>query len=235
MSVNRDVTVLQEARVSFCGSAAVLLDAEGPLALATQERIWRLSDTVRQWEGVVDTQPGMNSLLVVVDSRTADLEALAARLRETWPGVPSGRIAGRLIEVGVVYGGEGGQDLPEVAAFHKCTPAEVAKLHAEPEYTIFAPGTSPGFGYLFGMDRRLFTPRRQVPVMRALGGGVSIAGIQSNLGKPYVEGSAKVAPTGWYMIGRAPDVPSPFDFDKTPPNLVSLGDRIRFRVDRVET
>jgi hypothetical protein len=29
-------------------------------------------------------------------------------------------------------------------------------------------------------------------------------------------------------------VPSPFDFDRTPPNLVSLGDRIRFRVDRVE-
>ncbi|MBS0549082.1 MAG: carboxyltransferase domain-containing protein [Proteobacteria bacterium] len=234
MSVNSDVTVLKEARVSFCGSAAVLLDAEGPLALATQERIWRLSDKVRQWEGVVDTQPGMNSLLVVVDSRTADLEALAARLRETWPGVPSGRTAGRLIEVGVIYGGEGGQDLPEVAAFHKCAPADIAKLHSGPEYTIFAPGVSPGFGYLFGMDKRLFTPRRKVPVMRALGGGVSIAGIQSNLGKPYVEGTAKEVPTGWYMIGRAPDVPQPFDLDRTPPNLVSLGDRIRFRVDRVE-
>ena len=90
MSVNRDVTVLQEARVSFCGNTAVLLDAEGPLALATQERIWRLSDKVRQWEGVVDTQPGMNSLLVVVDPKTADLEALAARLSETWPTMPSG-------------------------------------------------------------------------------------------------------------------------------------------------
>ena len=234
MSVNRDVTVLQEARISFCGSAALLLDAEGPLALATQERIWRLSDKARQWDGVVDTQPGMNSLLVVADSKTADLEALAVRLRETWPTVPSGRIAGRLIEVGVVYGGEGGQDLPEVAAFLKSTPAEIARLHATPEYTIFAPGTSPGFGYLFGMDPRLFTPRRQVPVMRALGGGVSIAGVQSNLGKPYVEGSAKAVPTGWYMIGRAPDVPSPFDLDKSPPNLVSLGDRICFRVDRVE-
>lgn len=234
MSVNCDVTVLQAARVSYCGSAAVLLDAEGPLALATQERIWRLSDKVRQWNGVVDTQPGMNSLLVVVDPRTGDLEILAARLRETWPRVPSGRTAGRLIEVGVVYGGEGGQDLPEVAAFHKCTQEDVARLHAAPEYTIFAPGVTLGFGYLFGMDPRLFTPRRQVPVVRALGGGVSIAGIQSNLGKPYVEGSAKSAPTGWYMIGRAPEVPSPFDFDKTPPNLVSLGDRIRFRVDKVE-
>ena len=234
MTLNGGVMILKEPRVSLCGSAALLLDAEGPLALATQERIWRLSDQVRLWEGVVDTQPGMNSLLVVVNSRTADLEALAARLRETWPTVPSGRIEGRLLEVGVVYGGQGGQDLPEVAAFHKCTQADVARLHAASEYTIFAPGTSPGFGYLFGMDPRLFTPRRQVPVMRELGGGVSIAGVQSNLGKPYVEGSAKVAPTGWYMIGRAPNVPSPFDFDRTPPNLVSLGDRIRFRVDRVE-
>lgn len=232
--MNSGVVILPEPRVSFCGSAALLLDAEGPLALPTQERIWRLSDRVRHWEGVVDVQPGMNSLLVVLDPLDADPAELSERLLEAWPTIEAGRIAGRLLEVGVVYGGEGGQDLPDVAAYHRLEPEAIVALHAAPEYVVFAPSVSPGFGYLFGLDPRLFTPRRKVPVMRPVGGGVSIGGAQSNLGKPYVEGGPTMNPTGWHTIGRAPRVPMPFDLAKNPPDLLSLGDRIRFRIDRIE-
>ena len=52
--MNSGIVVLAEPRVSLCGSAALLLDAEGPLALPTQERIWRLSDRVRGWNGVIE-------------------------------------------------------------------------------------------------------------------------------------------------------------------------------------
>jgi KipI family sensor histidine kinase inhibitor len=233
--MNSGLVILAEPRVSLSGSAALLLDAEGPLTLSTQERIWRLADKVRDWNGVVDVQPGMNSLLVVLDSCDADPAELSARLLEVWPTIEAGRVAGRLLEVGVVYGGEGGQDLPDVAAYHRLEPEVVVALHSAPEYVVFAPGVSPGFGYLFGLDPRLFTPRRKVPVMRPVGGSVSIGGGQSNLGKPYVEGGSAMQPTGWYAIGCAPHVPVPFDLAKDPPNLLSLGDRIRFRVDRIET
>jgi len=232
--MNSGIVVLAEPRVSLCGSAALLLDAEGPLALPTQERIWRLSNRVRGWDGVIDVQPGMNSLLVVLDPHHADPAELSARLLEMWPTVEAGRVAGRLLEVGVVYGGEGGQDLADVAAHHRLGPETVVALHAAAEYVVFAPGVSPGFGYLFGLDPRLFTPRRKVPVMRVVGGSVSIGGGQANLGKPSVEGGPAMQPTGWYTIGRASDVPIPFDLAKDPPNLLSLGDRIRFRVDRIE-
>ncbi len=100
--MNAGMVVLAEPRVSLCGSAALLLDAEGPLALPTQERIWRLSDRVRRWNGVIDVQPGMNSLLVVLDPLDADPAELSARLLEMWPTVEAGRIAVRLLEVGVV-------------------------------------------------------------------------------------------------------------------------------------
>jgi KipI family sensor histidine kinase inhibitor len=233
--MNSGIVVLAEPRVSLCGSAALLLDAEGPLALPTQERIWRLSDRVRGWNGVIDVQPGMNSLLVVLDPLDADPAELSARLLKMWPTVEAGRIAGRLLEVGVVYGGEGGQDLPDVAAYHRLEPEAIVALHAAAEYVVFAPSVSPGFGYLFGLDPRLFTPRRKVPVMRPIGGSVSIGGGQSNLGKPEVAGGPAMQPTGWYAIGCAPDVPVPFDLAKDPPNLLSLGDRIRFRIDRIET
>ena len=232
--MNSGVVVLAEPRVSLCGSAALLLDAEGPLALPTQERIWRLSGEVRQWDGVVDVQPGMNSLLVVLDPLDADPALLSARLLEVWPTIEAGRIASRLLEVGVVYGGEGGQDLPALAAYHRLDIGAVVALHAAPEYVVFAPGVSPGFGYLFGLDQRLFTPRHKVPVMRPVGGRVAIGGGQANLGSPRMEGGPAMQPTGWHAIGRAPALPVPFDLSKREPNLLSLGDRIRFRIDRIE-
>jgi hypothetical protein len=43
-------------------------------------------------------------------TRRADPVGLSARLLKMWPTVEAGRIAGRLLEIGVVYGGEGGQD-----------------------------------------------------------------------------------------------------------------------------
>lgn len=232
--MNAGVVFLDQPRVSLCGSAALLLDAEGPLALPTQERIWRLGDRVRDWDGVIDAQPGMNSLLVVIDPVDADAEALSARLLEVWPTIEAGRIAGRLLELAVVYGGEGGEDLPHVAAHHRVEPEAVVALHAAAEYVVFAPSVSPGFGYLFGLDPRLFTPRRRVPAMRRVGGIVSIGGAQSNLGKPWTKGAPTVNPTGWHVIGRAQELPEPFDLSKDPPNLLSLGDRIRFRIERIE-
>src|SRR5258708_16734587 len=218
--MNSGIVVLAEPRVSLCGSAALLLDAEGPLALPTQERIWRLSDRVRGWNGVSDGQPGMNSLLVVLDPVDADPPELSARLLEVWPAVGAGRIAGRLLEVGVVYGGEGGQDLPDVAAYHRLEPEAIVALHAAAEYVVFAASVSPGFGYLFGLDPCLFTPRRKEPVMRPVGGSVSIGGGQSNLGKPHVAGRPAMQPTGWYSIGRGPHLPVALAPRQGPPKLL---------------
>lgn len=228
------VLVRAQPRVTPCGGAALLLEAEGPLSLPTQQGIWNLAEEARDWPGVVDVQPGMNNLLVALDPLEGEAEATAARLLARWGEVPRDRPLGRLIELGVVYGGEGGMDLPDLAAHHGLSPAEVARLHAAPDYVIFAPGVTPGFGYLFGLDPRLFTPRRQVPVMRPAGGGVSIGGAQSNLGAPRRPDGPAMNPTGWYVIGRATELPVPFDLALDPPNRVSLGDRIRFRIERVE-
>lgn len=228
------VVTLEQPRVSLCGGSALLLEAEGPLALPTQMGIWNLTDEIRAWPGVLDLQPGMNNLLVVLDPLEGDAEAISARILARWAEVPRERALGRLIEVGVVYGGEGGMDLMELCERVNLSPAEVVALHSAPEYVIFAPGVSPGFGYLFGLDQRLFCPRRKEPVLRPAGGTVMIGGAQCNLGAPRRAGGPVANPTGWYVIGRAQDVPVPFDLAMDPPNRVSLGDRIRFRVERIE-
>jgi KipI family sensor histidine kinase inhibitor len=228
------ITILEEPRVTHCGDQGLLLEAEGDLALSTQERIWALNDRVLEWPGVLDTQPGMNSLLVLLDPDASDLVESTDRLLRAWKESRSATRRGRLLEIGVIYGGEGGSDLPDVARHHGIGIEDVVKLHSDAEYTIFAPGTGPGFGYLFGLNRRLFIPRRNVPVMRKVGGVVSIAGAQAILGAPKKPNGADVSPTGWYVIGRAPDVPVPFDIARDPMSIVSLGDRIRFRVERIE-
>jgi KipI family sensor histidine kinase inhibitor len=228
------IVTLERARVTPCGGSALLLEAEGELALPTQMGIWNIAEEIRDWPGVLDLQPGMNNLLVVLDPLEGDADAIAARILARWQDIPRSRALGRLIEVDVVYGGEGGMDLQELCGIVKLTPREVVERHAAPEYVIFAPGVSPGFGYLYGLDQRLFCPRRQVPVMRPAGGGVAIGGAQSNLGAPIRPGAATMNPTGWYVIGRATNPPVPFDLDFDPPNRVSLGDRIRFRIERLD-
>jgi len=228
------VTNLTQPRVTFCGDSALLLEAEGALSLETQQGIWNLSEEARGWPDVIDVQPGMNNLLVTLDPVRAEVEAYAERLLAAWLRIPRSRGLGRLIEIAVAYGGPGGQDLGDVASHHALSPQEIAALHAAPEYVVFAPGTGTGFGYLFGLDPRLFTPRRKVPVQRPVGGTVLLGGAQSNLGTKQRPGGPAMTTTGWYAIGQASDLPTPFDLACDPPNLLTLGDRIRFRVDRVE-
>jgi KipI family sensor histidine kinase inhibitor len=232
--LSNGITILESPRVSYCGDHGLLLEAEGDLALPTQERIWAVNEVVLGWTGVLDTQPGMNSLLVLIQTDLHDPVEYRDRLLRAWGESQSGRRPSKLLEVGVVYGGEGGGDLPDVARFHGVDIAEIVQLHSAAEYTIFAPGTGPGFGYLFGLDPRLFIPRRKMPVMRKVGGTVSIAGVQAILGGPKHPNAAATAPTGWHVIGRAHDVPVPFDIARDPMSIVSLGDRVRFRIERIE-
>ncbi|WP_454688382.1 5-oxoprolinase subunit PxpB [Achromobacter aloeverae] len=232
--MNEGVINLAAPRATLCGTGAVLLDAEGPLSLDTQRRIWALADEMRDREDVIDVQPGMNNLLVMYDIASMDLEQAPQELLARWNATPVKQREGRTMEVPVIYGGELGMDMPDLASFHKMTPEEIAHLHAASEYVVFAPGTGPGFGYLFGLPPRLFTPRHMTPVMRPTGGLVSIGGAQSNLGGPRQENGPATHPTGWHAIGHAPNVPVPFDLSRERPNLLDMGDRIIFRVERVE-
>ena len=63
----------------------------------------------------------------------------------------------------VLYGGEFGPDLENVAKLHDMTPEEVIQLHTAPTYLNYMLGFLPGFCYLGGLDERLHTPRLTTP------------------------------------------------------------------------
>ena len=213
-------------RIASFGETALVFEAPGAFELATQQRIWALSRAAEAWEGIVETGIGVTNLLVVYDPRQWSAQRLRETLAQAWAGLPPLELPGRLWEFPVVYGGERGADLATVARSAGVSPREAASLHAEPLYTVIAPSVTPGFGYLFGMNPRLATPRRQTPVMLKEPGSVSVGGAQTMIG-------TMAGPSGWHAIGYTLGYRHPFDPFADPPLPIAVGDHIRFVIAEV--
>jgi len=211
-------------RTSLMGEAAVLLDVMGRSTLENQARIWELARRVGPWPEVRETVLGMGNLLVIFDPGRIAAEAMQDRLAAAFAEAGTWEEAGRTVEIPVVYGGEAGPDLGLVAERAGLSTDEVIRLHSGAEYVVYALGSSPGFGYLGGLPEALFMPRRDVPILRAEGGSVMIAGLQC--GVTWAGG-----PTGWHVIGHS-TLPV-FDLEARPPALLKPGDRVRFTIGDV--
>ena len=99
-----------------------------------------------------------------------------------------------IFNVPVFYEGE---DLGDVSKFTGLSKEEIISLHTEAIYTVYMIGFSPGFPYLGGMNKKLATPRREVPRLKIEAGSVGIAGEQTGI---YSVDS----PGGWQIIGKTP-------------------------------
>jgi inhibitor of KinA len=132
----------------------------------------------------------------------------------------------RMIEIPVCYDREFALDLDEVAQHARLSPNEVVDLHACGEYRVACVGFTGGFPFLVGLPKKLATPRRSEPRKEIPAGSVGIGGAQTGI---YPVKS----PGGWNLIGRTPL--RLFDPQQTPPALLRIGDRVRFRsISRAE-
>jgi KipI family sensor histidine kinase inhibitor len=214
----------EQPMVSMLGTSAMIFEAPGAFDLAHQRRIWSMARTVEAWPDVDEAIPGMTNLMVTFEAPPTDPAALAKRLEEAWSAAGDHEPDSKLLELSVVYGGDGGPHLQDVVAHTGLTLDEVIALHTQAEYVVFAVGSHPGYCYLGGLDHRLATPRRKVPLQSIPGGSVSIGGMQTGI-------SASAGPSGWNTIGLAEA--HFFDPQADPPALLSPGDRIRLRAERV--
>lgn len=212
-------------RFSFLGSCALLCEAPAPLDIFWQRKIWALAAQAEEWQGVLEVMPGMNNLMLVFDPLTVTVESLQADILKLWPHCDWDGDAGKTLEVPSVYGGENGMDLEHVARHAGLSINEVVRLHAEPVYTVFCLGAYPGLGYLGGLHPKLFTPRRREPRLQVPPGSIAIGGAQTGV-------IPSTLPSGWQIIGSTRQVF--FDLTKNPPALLAPGDKIRFRVERIE-
>ena len=210
--------------ISLLGSTALLFEAPGALALAPQQHLWNLALQAAQWPEIDEAVPGMNNLMLTFRTPPRDLAGLRERLLQAWQQSTPLALEGRIIELPVVYGGEHGPHMQDVVEHTGLDIDTIAHLHSEPLYPVYALGSHPGYCYLGGMDGRLATPRRQVPVLNIGAGAVSIGGVQTGV-------SASAGPSGWNTIGRTEM--AFFDPTQNPPAILRPGDQLRFRIERI--
>lgn len=121
-----------------------------------------------------------------------------------------------VIELPVRYDGP---DLAEVAAHWRVPEREVARIHAEADFTVAFCGFAPGFGYLTGLPARYDVPRRATPRTAVPAGAVALAG-------PYTGVYPRSSPGGWQLIGTTEAVL--WDHTRVPAALLAPGTRVRF-------
>jgi KipI family sensor histidine kinase inhibitor len=219
--------IAQQPSISLLGTTALIFEAPGEMNLTSQQRIWALAHETQAWPEIREAVPGMNNLMLTFlrpPRGPGALEALEARLRDEWDAAVALPREGRVVELPVVYGGEGGPHMADVVAHTGLSVEQIVELHSAPLYPVYALGSHPGYCYLGGMDARIATPRRKVPVLSIPGGAVSIGGAQTGV-------SASAGPSGWNTIGST--AMSFFDPAQDPPATLQPGDMIRFRVEGI--
>lgn len=210
---------MQRARCYLLGETAVVLELEPPVTLATQKRIWRLTQRLGDIPEVVEAIPGMNNITVVLrNPHSLALDAIE-RLQRWWEESEALEPESRYIEIPVVYGTAAGPDLGEVARHAGLTEKQVVELHSSVDYVVWFLGFQPGFPYLGGLPEQLATPRRDEPRLQVPAGSVGIGGAQTGI-YPIA------TPGGWQLIGHTP-LPL-FDPNRDEPVLLRPGDTVRF-------
>lgn len=222
-----EIAVPAGVRFLVLGDSAVSVEFGQEIKIEINRKVMALRDCVDvavaegSLAGIVETVPTYCSLMIVYDPLVLGYDELREKLSVI---IGSMKLADegkrQVVEIPVVYGGEYGPDLEEVAEKHGMTAEEVIRLHSAPEYPVYMLGFVAGFPYLGGMDERLATPRKKSPRLKIAAGSVGIAGGQTGI-------YSVESPGGWQIIGRTPL--KLYDADSENPVLLAAGSYVKFK------
>lgn len=204
-----------------CGDAALVIEYGDTVDAALNRRVLALDAYLARHPvgGISETVPTYRSLLVHYDPLRLDYADLSAALLEAAAVSGSDSATGTRWRIPVVYGGEYGVDLAEIAARHRMREEEVIRRHSAGIYRVYMLGFMPGFAYLGGLDPALATPRRDDPRLETPAGTISIGGVQAGV-------QCLAAPSGWHLLGRTPV--RTYQPGREPMFLVEPGDEVTF-------
>ena len=177
------------------GTSALLFEAPGETELSTQRRIWSLAREAETWPEVREAVPGINNLLVSFAEPPRRLEAAASRgsrrpgrRRAARARGSRRRAAGRLWRGGRAPHGRRRRPYGARRRRDRRRSIQRRSIRSTRSAAI------PGYCYLGGMDPRIATPRRKVPVLRS-------PAAPSRSGARRRASRLPTGPSGWNTIG----------------------------------
>jgi 5-oxoprolinase (ATP-hydrolysing) subunit B len=215
------VATLSPPRILPSGDSAITVEFSREIDDAANHRVLALDRTIASEpvSGVTETVPTYRSLLVHYDPVQIDFDALSERLvflaQRPVPLVTKTR----RWRVPVVYGGEHGVDLEDVAKTLNTTPDDIVARHVAGDYRVAMIGFTPGWSYLSGLEKSLHMPRRQNPRLLTPAGTISIGGVQTGV-------QCLAGPSGWHLLGRT--AVRTYQLHRDPIFLLEPGDAVTF-------
>ncbi len=170
-------------------------------------------------KGVTETVPTYRSLLVHYDPVTIGFDGLGEKLLALAQRPAPAVVRTRRWRIPVVYGGEHGIDLEDVAKALNATPGEIVARHVAGDYRVAMIGFTPGWSYLSGLTESLHLPRRQNPRLLTPAGTISIGGVQTGI-------QCLAGPSGWHLLGRT--AVRTYQLHRDPIFLLEPGDAVTF-------
>jgi KipI family sensor histidine kinase inhibitor len=200
---------------------SLLVSFGDEISLEAHLEVRRLTHALEGIRGVLNLHPAFASVLIDFDPRLRTHEDLVALVEERLASAAA-REAGppRTVEIPVHFGGEAGPDLEDVARHTGLSTAAVIERFTGADFTVYFVGFSTCFPYLGGLPPELAMPRLSAPRKHVPEGSVAIGGGQAGV-------YPLASPGGWRLIGHTSL--RLFDRAGSPPSLLHMGDRVRFR------
>jgi len=191
------------------------------IAVETPAHAQALAEQIGQSGSWLDVVPGIDSVLVRFDIAVLDGTSAKSAIESAFAdGVQPLQVVDAVVEIPVVYGGEGGPDLEELSGNTNLSVEQIIALHTSVDYPVDMVGFTPGFAFIGDLDERLSVPRREQPRQRVPAGSIGIADGRTGI-------YAMASPGGWTLIGHTTH--TLFDPSADEPFVLAPGMRVRFR------
>lgn len=171
---------------------------------------------------LIELVPSYTTLLLTYDLLKTDDYSIRQSIQTVLDDLAeerNSRLEVNRVELPVCYDLDLAPDLEALSQQLNLSISDIIQLHSEREYSVFAIGFSPGFGYLGELDERLQVPRLATPRTVVPRGSVAIAELNTAV-------YPQETPGGWWLIGRCPLLM--FDAERASPCLFKVGDRVKF-------
>jgi KipI family sensor histidine kinase inhibitor len=212
---------LPPPRLLPSGDSAITVEFSRNIDDAANQRVLALDRAMTREPvaGVTETVPTYRSLLVHYDPVQNGFDALSEKLLALAQQPAPAATKARRWRIPVVYGGEHGIDLEDVARALNTTPDDIVARHVAGDYRVAMIGFTPGWSYLSGLHDSLQMPRRQNPRLLTPAGTISIGGVQTGV-------QCLAGPSGWHLLGRT--AVRTYQLHREPIFLLEPGDHVTF-------